>query len=168
MTPKGSWVVEGGRPRRWRALCRPADAVGRDTSRSHRQTQGDDQQQPQLGDRAEPARWRLCRRYAQPQMGRRHQLCLDVRRAGRHKGWLYLAVILDLHSRRVVGWAVSDRIKQDLAIRALDMAANLRQPPEGCIFHSDRGSQYCAYDYQKRLQRYGLKPSMSGKGQLLR
>ena len=44
------------------------------------------------------------------------------------------------------------------------MAANLRRPPEGCIFHSDRGSQYCAYDYQKRLQKYGLKPSMSGKG----
>jgi len=55
-------------------------------------------------------------------------------------------------------------MKQDLAIWALDMAANLRQPPEGCIFHSDRGSQYCAYDYQKRLQKYGLRPSMSGKG----
>ena len=55
-------------------------------------------------------------------------------------------------------------MKQDLAIPALDMAANLRQPPEGGTFHSDRGSQYCAYDYQKRLQKYGLKPSMSGKG----
>lgn len=55
-------------------------------------------------------------------------------------------------------------MKQDLAIRALDMAANLRQPPKGCICPSDRGSQYCAYDYQKRLQNYGLKPSMSGKG----
>jgi putative transposase len=72
--------------------------------------------------------------------------------------------ILDLHSRRVVGWAVSDRMKKDLAIRALEMAVNLRQPAEGCIFHSDRGSQYCAYDYQKKLQAYGLRPSMSGKG----
>ncbi len=80
------------------------------------------------------------------------------------KGWLYLAVVLDLHSRRVVGWAVSDRMKKDLAIRALDMAVNLRQPAKGCIFHSDRGSQYCAYDYQKKLQAYGLRPSMSGKG----
>ena len=79
-------------------------------------------------------------------------------------GWLYLAVILDLHSRRVIGWAVSDRMKKDLAIRALDMALNLRQPAEGCIFHSDRGSQYCSYDYQKKLQAYGLRPSMSGKG----
>ena len=80
------------------------------------------------------------------------------------QGWLYLAVILDLHSRRVVGWAVSDRMKKDLAIQALDMAVRLRNPPEGCIFHSDRGSQYCAYDYQKKLQAHGLRPSMSGKG----
>ncbi len=80
------------------------------------------------------------------------------------EGWLYLAVILDLHSRRVVGWAVSDRMKKDLAIRALDMAVRLRQPPEGCLFHSDRGSQYCSYDYQKKLQAHGLRPSMSGKG----
>jgi len=80
------------------------------------------------------------------------------------QGWLYLAVILDLHSRRVVGWAISNRMKKDLAIRALDMAVHLRRPPEGCIFHSDRGSQYCSYDYQKKLQAYGLRPSMSGKG----
>jgi putative transposase len=93
------------------------------------------------------------------------------------EGWLYLAVILDLPfdcppaagaqdklRRRVVGWAVSDRMKKDLAIRALDMAVRLRQPLEGCLFHSDRGSQYCSYDYQKKLQAYGLRPSMSGKG----
>ena len=55
-------------------------------------------------------------------------------------------------------------MKKDLAIRALDMAVRLRQPPEGCLFHSDRGSQYCSYDYQKKLQTYGLRPSMSGKG----
>jgi putative transposase len=80
------------------------------------------------------------------------------------QGWLYLAVVLDLHSRRVIGWAVSDRMKKDLAIQALDMAVKLRDPPQGCIIHSDRGSQYCAYDYQKRLQNYGLIPSMSGRG----
>ena len=63
-----------------------------------------------------------------------------------------------------MGWAVSDRMKKDLAIRALDMAVRLREPPEGCLFHSDRGSQYCSYDYQKKLQAYGLRPSMSGTG----
>ncbi|WP_232455635.1 IS3 family transposase [Sphingomonas sp. KC8] len=88
----------------------------------------------------------------------------DITYVWTSEGWLYLAVILDLHSRRVVGWAVSDRMKKDLAIRALDMAVRLRQPPKGCLFHSDRGSQYCSYDYQKKLQAYGLRPSMSGKG----
>ena len=88
----------------------------------------------------------------------------DITYVWTSEGWLYLAVILDLHSRRVVGWAVSDRMKKDLAIRALDMAVRLRNPPPGCIFHSDRGSQYCSYAYQKKLQAHGLRPSMSGKG----
>ena len=80
------------------------------------------------------------------------------------EGWLYLAVVIDLFSRRVVGWAVSDRMKKDLAIRALEMAIHLRRPSKGCIFHSDRGSQYCSYDFQKKLQAHKLVPSMSGKG----
>jgi len=80
------------------------------------------------------------------------------------EGWLYLAVILDLYSRRVIGWAVSNRMKRDLAIRALDMAVALRQPPKDCIHHTDRGSQYCSNEYQKRLKLHGFKVSMSGKG----
>ena len=55
------------------------------------------------------------------------------------EGWLYQAVILDFYSWRVIGWSVSNRMKRDLAIRALDMAVTLRQPPEGCIHHTDRG-----------------------------
>jgi transposase InsO family protein len=77
---------------------------------------------------------------------------------------VYLAVILDLHSRRVIGWAVSNRMTRDLAIRALKMAIALRSPPPDCIFHSDRGSQYCSHDYQKILREHGFKTSMSGKG----
>ena len=80
------------------------------------------------------------------------------------EGWLYLAVILDLYSRRVIGWAVSNRMKRDLAIRALDMAVALRQPAKGCIHHTDRGSQYCSHDYRKRLTKHGFEVSMSGKG----
>ena len=57
------------------------------------------------------------------------------------EGWLYLAVLIDLFSRRVVGWAVSDRLKKDLALRALRMALVTRHPPSGLIHHSDRGSQ---------------------------
>ena len=80
------------------------------------------------------------------------------------EGWLYLAVILDLFSRRVVGWAVSDRLKKDLALRALRMALATRQPPGGLIHHSDRGSQYCSIDYQTVLRSHDLLISMSGKG----
>ena len=75
------------------------------------------------------------------------------------EGWLYLAVILDLYSRRVIGWAVSNRMKRDLAIRALDMAVAFRQPPKGCIHHTDRGSQYCSNEYQKLLSKQGIKVS---------
>jgi transposase InsO family protein len=88
----------------------------------------------------------------------------DISYIWTREGWLYLAVILDLHSRRVIGWAVSNRMKRDLAIRALKMAIALRSPPFGCIFHSDRGSQYCSHDYQKVLREHGLQASMSGKG----
>ncbi|WP_353428793.1 IS3 family transposase [Paracoccus denitrificans] len=93
-----------------------------------------------------------------------HKWAGDISYIWTREGWLYLAVILDLHSRRVIGWAVSNRMKRDLAIRALKMAIALRSPPRGCIFHSDRGSQYCSHEYQKVLREHGLKPSMSGKG----
>ena len=88
----------------------------------------------------------------------------DISYIWTQEGWLYLAVIIDLYSRRVVGWAVSNRMKKDLAIRALKMALNLRQPPKGCIHHTDRGSQYCSHEYQKLLKQHGFKVSMSRKG----
>ena len=80
------------------------------------------------------------------------------------EGWLYLAVILDLHSRRVVGWATSDRLKRDLAIAALRRALATRNPPAGLLHHSDRGSQYCSVDYQAMLRARGIRISMSGRG----
>ena len=88
----------------------------------------------------------------------------DISYVWTREGWLYLAVILDLHSRRVIGWAVSNRMKRDLAIRALNMAIALRRPPKGCIHHTDRGSQYCSHDYQKILRQAGFQVSMSGTG----
>ena len=80
------------------------------------------------------------------------------------RGWLYLAVIIDLHSRRVVGWATSNRLKMGLALEALNRAVALRNPSPGCIHHSDRDSQYCSHDYQKRMRQLGFKVSMSRKG----
>jgi putative transposase len=88
----------------------------------------------------------------------------DISYLWTREGWLYLAVIIDLHSRKVVGWAVSNRLKHDLALQALNRAVALRNLPPGCIHHTDRGSQYCAHDYQKRLRQLGFQASMSGKG----
>lgn len=88
----------------------------------------------------------------------------DISYIQTREGWLYLAVVIDLYSRRVVGWALSDRMKKDLALRALQMALTLRQPKPGLIHHSDRGSQYCSTEYQMLLKRHQAQISMSGKG----
>jgi putative transposase len=80
------------------------------------------------------------------------------------EGWLYLCSILDLHSRRVVGWSMSSRMTSDLVVKALLMAVLLRRPPKGLIFHSDRGSQYCSHVVRRWAQRYGIRQSMSRKG----
>ena len=72
--------------------------------------------------------------------------------------------MLDLYSRRVIGWAVGARMTSDLPLRALNRAIGLRQPGAGVIHHSDRGSQYCSDAYQARLGELGFLASMSGKG----
>ncbi len=80
------------------------------------------------------------------------------------EGWLYLAVMLDLFSRRVVGWAMGSNNDRALVLRALHMAAQNRRPPKGLIHHSDRGSVYASGDYQAALHQYGMVCSMSRKG----
>jgi putative transposase len=79
-------------------------------------------------------------------------------------GFVCLAVILDAWSRRVVGWAISRRIDADLALAALEAAVVARRPPPGCLHHSDRGSQYAAEPYRKRLAAHGLVGSMGRRG----
>lgn len=80
------------------------------------------------------------------------------------QGWLYLAVVLDLYSRAIVGWAMHHRMQQALVHAALEMAVARRQPKEAVLLHSDRGSQYCAYDYQALLRRHRIVPSHSRPG----
>lgn len=80
------------------------------------------------------------------------------------QGWLYLAGIKDLHSGRIVGYAMADHLRQSLVIQALEQALQTRRPRSGLICHSDRGSQYCAWDYQQHLRQHGLRPSMSRRG----
>src|SRR5215469_18324549 len=80
------------------------------------------------------------------------------------EGWLYLAVILDLFTRKVVGWAMRDHMRAELTIAALTMAIQRRRPGAGLIHHSDRGSQYAAGDYRDILQAAAIVQSMSRKG----
>ena len=88
----------------------------------------------------------------------------DISYIPTNEGWLYLAVVLDLFSRKVVGWAMRDHLRQELTIAALTMAIQRQKPGRGLIHHSDRGSQYAAHDYQKLLKANGGLASMSRKG----
>jgi putative transposase len=83
------------------------------------------------------------------------------------QGWLYVAVVLDLKSRKVIGWSMKDTLEQTLVHEALEMAVNQRlsaKAPQALLFHSDRGSQYAAHNYQERLTERGIACSMSRKG----
>jgi transposase InsO family protein len=88
----------------------------------------------------------------------------DITYVWTQEGWLYLAVVIDLFSRQVVGFAMSERMTRQLVIDALRMAWFRRRPTNGLIFHSDRGSQYASGDFQKQLVTFGMKGSMSRKG----
>ena len=88
----------------------------------------------------------------------------DITYIWTQEGWLYLAVVIDLFSRQVVGWSMNNRMKTDLIINALTMARWRRQPGAGVLFHSDRGSQYCSKKFQKELKAHGMISSMSRKG----
>lgn len=89
---------------------------------------------------------------------------VDISYVWTAEGWLYLAIVLDLYSRKIVGWAMSDRMKRGLAMEALRRAIILRRPAAGLIHHSDRGSQYCSADYRRLVSEHGFIASMSGRG----
>jgi transposase InsO family protein len=94
-------------------------------------------------------------------VGQRHS---DITYVPTQQGWLYLAAVLDLASRRCVGWAMRDRLDADLAISALEMAITTRRPARGLLHHSDRGSQYACAEYRAVLKAHGMRASMSRKG----
>jgi len=79
-------------------------------------------------------------------------------------GFLYLAVLLDLFARRIVGWSMHDRPNLEVTLRALDMALTQRRPAPGLVHHTDQAPLYSAYEYRERMQSHGLVPSMSGRG----
>ena len=88
----------------------------------------------------------------------------DITYISTKEGWLYLAAVLDLYSRQIVGWAMDSTMSKQLVIDALKQAIGRRKPPKGIMFHSDRGSQYASHDFQKHLKKHGFISSMSGKG----
>jgi putative transposase len=88
----------------------------------------------------------------------------DITYIATDEGWLYLAVLMDLYSRRIVGWSMADHLRAELAMDALGMAIGRRRPAPGLIHHSDRGVQYACDDYQNLLEAHAIKCSMSGKG----
>ena len=88
----------------------------------------------------------------------------DITYISTNEGWLYLAVVIDLFNREIVGWSLDSRINESLVTNALVMAFLRKPPKKNCIFHSDRGSQYCSKNFRKKLESNDLKQSMSRKG----
>ena len=88
----------------------------------------------------------------------------DITYIRTHEGWLYLAVVIDLYSRRVVGWSMQSRMHMDLVLQALLMAVWRRKPKSKTIIHSDQGSQFTSYEWQDFLKTHNLQPSMSRRG----
>lgn len=88
----------------------------------------------------------------------------DITYIATEEGWLYLAALLDLYSRKIVGWQTGERIDGALTLRALESALQRRCPSPGLIHHTDQGSQYAAYEYQRRLEQAQVRPSMSRRG----
>jgi len=108
------------------------------------------------------ARNRLDRQFHQPQADR--AWVADITYIPTDEGWLYLAAVLDLYSRRVVGWATTDHLRAELPITALRTALLERKPAAELVHHSDRGVQYACDEYQQLLARHGVVASMSRRG----
>ncbi len=92
------------------------------------------------------------------------QWVTDITYIRTHEGWLYLAVVLDLYSRQIVGWSMQGRMHTELVLDALLMAIWRRKPPAGLVLHSDQGSQFTGYEWQSFLKGHGMVCSMSRRG----
>ena len=91
----------------------------------------------------------------------------DITYLWTREGWMYLAVLIDVYSRRIVGWAMRPYLSRELVIEALRRALELRGPPPGLIHHTDRGSQYASDDYRNLMKTAAIQPSMSRRGDCL-
>ena len=135
-------------------LMRQAGLCGRQNRRYRVQTTDSNHDQPVASNRLTHA----------PKASAPNQIWVaDITYITTQQGWLYLAAIMDLYSRKIVGWAMSERIDTVLVLRALDMALLHRQPPANLLFHSDRGVQYASAEFRRVLSQTGLLASMSRK-----
>jgi putative transposase len=136
-------------------LMKQAGLCGRQKARYRVQTTDSNHDQPIAPNRLAQA----------PKATAPNQLWVaDITYIQTQEGWLYLAAILDLYSRKIVGWAMSERIDTTLVLKALAMALLHRHPPAQLLLHSDRGVQYASADYRRALSQAGLVASMSRKG----
>ena len=144
--------------RRVARLMRQAGLRGCHGRRRHLRTTVPDRQ-------ATPAPDRVERTFAPTAVGAPDRLWVaDISYVATEEGWLYLAIVLDAFSRRVVGWAMADHLRTDLVLRALEMAIRARRPAAGLVHHSDHGCQYTALAFSQRLQAAGIEPSMGSVG----
>lgn len=142
-----------GRKRVWR-LMRSADISGKRRRKFRRTTDSNHGSQPS------PNLVRRRFRATRP-----NQLWVsDITFVRLRTGWLYVCLIMDIHSRRIVGWSMKNTLAAHLATSALQMAIENREPEPGMIFHSDRGSQYVATEFRALLRRHGMRQSMSRRG----
>jgi putative transposase len=146
----GHWL---GLRRVWR-LMRAVGLRGRHPKAWKRTTIG--------GDRPVSAPDLIGRQFGAEEPNRKW--CGDVTYVKTWDGWCYLATVIDLHSRRVVGWAIADHMRTGLIVDALDMAIAVRTPPAGVIFHSDRGAQYTSGEFDAYCQRNGIRRSLGRTG----
>ena len=137
----------------WR-LMRAADLRGRHPKAWTRTTVA--------GDRPVPAPDLLGRDFTAPAVNERW--CGDITYVKTWDGWAYLATVIDLHSRKVVGWALADHMRTELVTDALDMAITERRPPAGVIFHSDRGTQYTSGDFDAYCTKNSIRRSLGRTG----
>ena len=158
-----------GSERLWHALRQQGESCGRHRVRRLRQAHGIQSKRRRryiraLGtyQRIPAAPNRLAWPFASPAQDR--IWVTDITYVPTRQGWLYLAAVLDVHTRAIVGWAMSYRADQALASAALEMALVRRKPKRGTIHHSDQGVQYTAHAYQQQLHEAGLISSMSRKG----
>ncbi len=93
-----------------------------------------------------------------------HRWASDITFINTQQGWLYLAVVMDLYSRRIIGWSMDQWISRHLVIDALNIALGVREPTDQLIHHSDRGAQYTSDDFRDVLEKHGIQCSMSGRG----